>query len=138
MISRVHDAAALLNPQEITDVSVHDYWTVSRLPERGAEGVAVIGAAPGFDPTDGIVVRRKFRREVARAVEQRATSSTDLSVLVMVAPLAHIEEELLTAALRGMNPANYGALDLIVLVADGGVRQILQPRSLPWETTSGS
>jgi hypothetical protein len=138
VISRVHDAAALLNPQEITDVSVHDYWTVSRLPERGAEGVAVIGAAPGFNPTDGIVVRRKFRREVARAVEQRRANSTDLSVLVMVAPLAHIEEELLTAALRGMNPANYGALDLIVLVADGGVRQILQPRSLPWETTSGS
>lgn len=135
VISRVRDRAALLNPEEVTDVAVHDYWTVSRLPERAPEGVAVIGAAPEFDPTDGIAVRRQLRREVQRAVEQRNASSADLSVLIMVAPLAHLEEELLTASLRGMNPATYGALDLIVLVADGGVRQILQPRSLPWEAS---
>lgn len=135
VISRVRDRAALLNPEEVTDVAVHDYWTVSRLPERAPQGVAVVGAAPEFDPTDGIAVRRQFRREVQRAVEQRNAGSADLSVLVMVAPLAHLEEELLTASLRGMNPATYGALDLIVLVADGGVRQILQPRSLPWEAS---
>jgi hypothetical protein len=133
VISRVRDRAALLNPEEVTDVAVHDYWTVSRLPDRAPEGVAVVGAAPAFDPTDGIAVRRQFRREVQRVVEQRNASSADLSVLVMVAPLAHLEDELLTASLRGMNPATYGALDLIVLVGDGGVRQILQPRSLPWE-----
>lgn len=33
-----------------------------------------------------------------------------------------------------MNPASYGAIDLIALVADGSVRQVLQPRSLPWES----
>ena len=38
-----------------------------------------------------------------------------------------------TAGLRGMNPALYGGIDLIALVADGQVRQVLQPRSLPWE-----
>jgi hypothetical protein len=134
VISRVRDRAELLSPEEVTDVSVHDYWTVSRLPERAPEGVSVVGAAPAFDPTEGIAVRRQFRREVKRAVEQRSVGDAELSVLVMVSPLAHIEDELLTASLRGMNPASYGALDLVVLVADGAVRQILQPRSLPWET----
>ena len=134
VISRVRDRASLLNAEEVTDVSVHDYWTVSRLPESAAEGVTVIGAAPAFDPTDGVVTRRQLRREVKRAVEQRTAGDAELSALIMVAPLAHLEEELLTAAVRGMNPATYGALDLIVLVADGAVRQILQPRTLPWET----
>ena len=32
-----------------------------------------------------------------------------------------------------MNPALYAGIDLVVLVADGQVRQVLQPRSLPWE-----
>ena len=41
-----------------------------------------------------------------------------------------------TAALRGMSPAAYGGVDLVVLVADGTVRQLLQPRSLPWEEQS--
>ena len=31
-----------------------------------------------------------------------------------------------------MSPAAYGSVDQIVLVADGQVREILQPRSLPW------
>jgi hypothetical protein len=35
-----------------------------------------------------------------------------------------------------MNPALYGALDMVVLIADGNVRQVLQPRSLPWEQPS--
>ncbi len=128
-------------------MQVHDYWTVSRLPavapaegeeEGGADaldpgGVSLIAAPPSFDPLDGTMARRLFRYHVARAVEQRQTGECDLSVLVMVAALGHIEDELLTAALRGMNPALYGALDLVALVADGRVRQVLQPRQLPWE-----
>ncbi len=69
---------------------------------------------------------------VARAVAQREAGGAELSVLVVVAALAHITDELITASLRGMNPAAYGLLDLIVLVADGQVRQVLQPRALPW------
>ena len=49
--------------------------------------------------------------------------------------LAHLKDELATAALRGMNPMAYSALDLIAIVADAGVRQVLQPRSLPWEAS---
>jgi len=133
VVSRVRDRAALLHAGELTDVQVHDYWTVSMLPADAPPGVAVIAAPPGVDPEDGTVVRRQFRRHVTRAVEQRRGGRSDLAVLVLVAALGHIEEELATAALRGMNPAAYGALDLIALAADGRMRQVLQPRALPWE-----
>ena len=96
--------------------------------------MTVIGGPTDADPHDGAVVRRQLRRHVTRAVEQRDEGGCDLAVLVLAGALAHIGDELVTASLRGMNPASYGALDLIVLVADGQVRQVLQPRSLPWES----
>ena len=133
IISRVRDRAALLNAEEVTDVNVHDYWLVTRIPDSAPDGVVVIGGPPEVDPRDGVPVRRSFRRHVNRAVEQRRSGDCELSVLILVGALAHMEDELVTSALRGMNPAAYGALDLIVLVADGAVRQVLQPRSLPWE-----
>ena len=45
----------------------------------------------------------------------------------------HLEKELVTMALKGMSPTNYVQLDLIVVVADGELRQVLKPRKLPWE-----
>ena len=133
IISRVRDRAELLSAEEFTEVHVHDYWLVSRLPAASPAGVTMVTAPPDLDPKDGVPIRRSFRRAVQRAMEQRRSTDADLSVLVLLGALAHIEDELATAALKGMNPASYGALDLIVLVADGQVRQVLQPRSLPWE-----
>ena len=133
IVSRVRDRAALLNVEEITEIHVHDYWLVSRLPSDDPPGVTIIGGPSELDPKDGVPIRRSFRRAVERAVEQRRAGQSDLSVLVLISALAHMEDELVTPALKGMNPAAYGALDLIVLVADGSVRQVLQPRSLPWE-----
>ena len=134
LISRVRDRAALLAVEELSEIELHDYWLVSRLPAEGPPGVTVIGGPTDADPHDGAVVRRQLRRHVTRAVEQRDEGGCDLAVLVLAGALAHIGDELVTASLRGMNPASYGALDLIVLVADGQVRQVLQPRSLPWES----
>ncbi|MBM4409913.1 MAG: hypothetical protein FJ037_01060 [Chloroflexi bacterium] len=133
ILSRVRDRAAVLEPMEVTDVEIDDTWTVSRLPEGAPAGVTVVAAPESFDPLDGVAVRRGLRAHVARAVAQREAGGTHLSALVVVAALAHLSDELVTASLRGMNPAAYGILDLIVLVADGQVRQVLQPRTLPWE-----
>ncbi|MEE8338148.1 MAG: hypothetical protein V3R95_08805 [Dehalococcoidia bacterium] len=133
VLSRVRDRAGLLNKGERSAVEVHDYWLVSRLPADDPPGLTVAGARPDFDPSDGATVRRLLRRNIKRAVEQREAGSCDLAVLVLVSSVAHMEDEMATTALKGMNPAAYAPLDLIALVADGRVRQVLQPRSLPWE-----
>ena len=138
IVTRVRDRATLLRTGEVTDVQVNDTWTVSRLPGDEPAGVTVVAPSPEVDPQDGALVRRMLRRHVQRAVAQREAAQAagrpvDFGALILVGALAHLNDELATAALRGMNPALYGALDLIAIVADGGTRQVLQPRSLPWE-----
>ena len=133
LLSRVRDAAGMLEVERATEVALHDYWLVSRLAAGEPAGVTVIGAPPQFDATEGAAVRRQLRRAVSRATEQRAAGECDFSALVVLAAAAHIEDEMATAALRGMSPAAYGAIDLIALAAEGQVRQVLQPRALPWE-----
>ena len=132
LISRVRDRAGLLNQGERTHVDLHDYWLVSRLPSDEPAGVTSIGAPPEFNPADGASIRRLLRQHIGRATEQRKAGECDFSVLLLVAGLGHMKDEMVTVALRGMNPTSYSTVDLITLVADGRVREILQPRSLPW------
>ena len=139
VLTRIRDLAAALSPEEVAPAEVHDYWLVTRLPLDEPRGATVFGAPPDFDPLDGAVVRRELRRQLRRADEQReaaraAGEEVELTAVLIGAPLAHIGEEIVTASLRGMSPAAYGGTDLVALVADGSVRQVLQPRSLPWET----
>lgn len=133
LVSRVRDFAAALEPGELTDIELHDHWVVSRLPDSAPPGVTVIASPPEVDPVDGATIRRGFRAAVQRAVDQKHEGDAELAVLAVVGPFAHIGDEIVTASLRGMNPALYTALDLVVVIADGTVRQVLQPRSLPWE-----
>lgn len=132
LISLVRDRAQLLAAGEVSAVSLHDYWLLSRLPSDEPAGVTLVSAPPSFSPVDGSLTRRLLRRAVARAASQRAGREVDLGVLLVITAIGHIEEELVTAALRGMSPQGYSSLDLIALVGDGQVRQVLQPRSLPW------
>ena len=134
VLTRIRDRATLLQPGEVTTVDVHDYWVVSRVPGDQPPGLTVMGAPLDFDAGDGAHVRRLLRRAITRATEQRQAGQCDLAALVLAAPVAHMAEERVTAALRGMNPGTYAQIDLIAIVGDGQVRQVLQPRTLPWET----
>lgn len=140
MLSRLRDVAEALEPGEVTPVELHDYWLVSRIPGDAPAGLTVIGAPPTFVPDDGAVLRRAFRAGIRRTTDavEAAAGSCEMSVLVIVAPLAHLADERVTPALRGMSPASYAAIDLIVLVTDGLVRQVLQPRALPWDGEAAS
>lgn len=137
LMARVRDRAALLEVGEVTSFELSDSWLVARLPDvpgtSAPAGLTVFAAPPEHDPLDGAVLRRGLRAHVARALAQRAEGRCDMSVLLLVGAIEHMPEERVTAALRGMNPASYGGVDLIALAGDGLVRQILQPRSLPWE-----
>lgn len=133
ILSQIRDKAKLLEVEEITIIEVHDYWVVSRLQDTAPSGISVISSPPQIDPIDGSPIRRELRQEIARASKQATAEFTDMSVLVLLTSVTHMKDELFTTSLKSMNPQLYGNLDLILLVADGTVRQILKPRSLPWE-----
>src|SRR5581483_2380847 len=134
-ISQVRDRAALLAVGEFTTIDAHDYWLVSRLAALpGYEetavppaGLTVVAAPAAFDSADAAAVRRLLRSHVGHAEEQRYNGTVDLTALLLIGSYAHMEHERVTAGLRGMNPAAYGGIDLVALVADGQVRQVLQP-----------
>lgn len=136
ILARIRDRAAVMQPQEVTEVPVHDYWVVSRLDGNAPQGLTIVSAPRASSPADaddGTRVRRGLRRAVRRAVEQRAAGGdVEFSVLVLLEVVGHMQAELATQALRGMSPASYAAIDEILLVADGQVREVLQPRSVPW------
>ncbi len=133
LMSHVRDKAALLETGEFTTIEASDSWLVSRLPGSEPAGLTVFGAPVEFDSADSAAVRRLLRAHVARAEEQRYNGTCDLTALLLIGSFAHMADERVTPALRGMNPTAYGGLDLMALVADGQVRQVLQPRALPWE-----
>src|SRR5690606_21220042 len=44
LVTRVRDRAAVLEPGELSDVALQDYWVVSRLPDTLPPGVTVMSA----------------------------------------------------------------------------------------------
>ena len=134
MMTQIRDRAMLLREGELTELDIFDHWTISHLPETLNPGVAVIWPPPELDPNDGTPVRRDLRR-VLKRVQQADMSKADMKVLVVTTAATHIDQELVTTAIKGMSPATYGMLDLVVVVADGELRQVLQPRALPWSTS---
>tara|TARA_B110000438_G_scaffold99646_1_gene98602 strand:+ start:7002 stop:7949 length:948 start_codon:yes stop_codon:yes gene_type:complete len=131
MMTQIRDRAMLLREGELTELDIFDHWTISHLPETLKSGVTVISPPPELDPHDGTPVRRDLRR-LLKQVQQLDMSTVDMKVLVVTTAVTHIDQELVTTAIKGMSPSMYGMLDLIVVVADGELRQVLQPRSLPW------
>lgn len=134
MMTQIRDRAMLLREGELTKLDIFDHWTISHLPETLKSGVAVISPPPELDPHDGTPVRRDLRR-LLKQVQQSDMSTVDMKVLVVTTAVTHIDQELVTTAIKGMSPSMYGMLDLIVVVADGELRQVLQPRSLPWSAS---
>ena len=133
MKNQIRERAMVLEENELTEIDLFDHWTVSHLPSTVASGVSVIAPPVDIDPADGTPVRRDLRRALKRVNEAPVDIETDLKALVVVTATPHIEKELVTTALKGMSPTNYVQLDLIVVVADGELRQVLKPRKLPWE-----
>ncbi len=111
-----------------------DAWTVQRL-RRGAaatilaDGWAIAGCPPGFDPADGTAVRRLLRGRLAAARSLLAVGDS-ARVLLLVGAYDYIEDENAGPALRGFDPALAAAFDAVALVADGEVKPLLMSRRL--------
>ena len=61
--------------------------------------------------------------------------ATAFTALVVLGASTYAQEEKLSWALRGMDPALYAGYDILVVVADGVLKTILQPQrqTLPWD-----
>ena len=112
-------------PGDLMEVETIDAWTVQRL--EGDDGVTVIGAPPGNSEDQGLAVRRNFRRLLAETAPKLREADAQLQALVVVGYYARMEAEGASTAMRGYDPALYGGIDFVCLVADGLVKPLIQP-----------
>jgi hypothetical protein len=138
LIDEVVGRSGQLEVGQIAAIDTIDAWTVQRLSGEG--GVTIIGVPPGELGDVGLAVRRNFRRILLDAVPTLRETQADVRALVVLGPYARMEQEGATTALRGYDPASYGGIDFVCLVADGLVKPLIQPPAglLPWERTTPS
>lgn len=108
-----------------TTVKGEDTWRIQRLD--GVEEPLVI-CAPPTSAVDGRTVRRLMRRSLREAEE--AISGTDGFRIAAMLTLANsLDRELVTTALRGIDPLLLAGWDYMPLLVDGQIRALLEPSS---------
>lgn len=131
LTERIVLAAGQPEADETQVIPAFDAWTVTPLE---AERAYVLGSPKPEDDTQSSALRRNLRallREAAPTLSLQA----DAKALVVLGAATYADEEKLSWALRGMDPALYAGYDLLVVIADGLVKPLLKPgRSvLPWD-----
>lgn len=117
---------------QASDFEVEDAWTLQRLPETETErGFALIGAPPTVDPTEGIAVRRTARRRLAAANEALNSLDVELRAVALVGSYEYAELETAGATVKALAPSLFSRIQVVCILADGGVRPTFLPRSLP-------
>ncbi len=106
-----------------TTVQVEDTWRVQRLD--GLEQPIVL-CAPPASAVDGRDVRRLMRRSL-RDAEERVGGSDGFRIAAMITLAASLDRELVSTALRGIDPLLLAGWDYMPLLVDGQVRSLLEP-----------
>ena len=123
LAERVVLAAGQPEADESQTISAEDCWTVTAL---GGERSFVLGTPLPENDEQSAAFRRGLRsllREAASLPRQRA----DARALAMLSASTYAEEEKVGWALRGMDPSLYAGFDILVTMADGVVKPLLQP-----------
>ncbi len=123
LIDRIVDATAGMELGETRIVEAEDRWRVQRL--RSGEGCAAVALPPGDETESGAPLRRRLRSALRSAATQLSGEDATLRILAFYGHYPTIEVEQAGPALRGQDPALFGGLDLIVLIADGAVKPLL-------------
>ena len=118
-------ANGIRNEGVATTVKGEDTWRIQRL--AGLEEPIVV-CAPTTSVVDGRMVRRLMRRSLRDADE--ATSGTDgFRIAAMVTLANSLDRELVSTALRGIDPLLLADWDYMPLLVDGQIRTLLEPSS---------
>jgi hypothetical protein len=112
-----------------------DAWTANDLREGGS---CVLGTPAPEDDEHAATLRRNLRK-LLRLVAPVARSNAPTRALILLGASTYAEEEKLSWAIRGMDPTLYSGFDLIVVIADGLVKPLLEParNTLPWDAPLG-
>lgn len=132
LFERVVMASQQPDVDEGVTIAAEDCWTANDL---GTGRSCVLGTPAPENDAWSASLRRNLRR-LLKAVQERGPGGEhDARALVIVGAATYAEDEKLSWALRGMDPALYGGYDILAVVADGVVKPLLQPgRSvLPWD-----
>ena len=106
-----------------TTVQVEDTWRVQRLD--GLEQPVVLCAPPG-SVVDGREVRRLMRRSL-RDAEEAIGGADGFRIAAMITLANSLDRELVSTALRGIDPLLLAGWDYMPLLVDGQVRSLLEP-----------
>jgi len=131
LAERVVLAAGQPDVDESIAIPAKDCWTASPL---GSGQACVIGTPAPENEEWSASLRRNLRR-LLKAAEPHFRTPADARALVVLGASTYAEEEKLSWALRGMDPALYAGYDILAVIADGVVKTILQPQrsTLPWD-----
>ena len=118
---------------QATEFEIEEAWTLQRLPEGEQDsGFALLGAPPGVDPADGILIRRSARRVLAAANEALDALDVELRAVGLIGGYEYVELEGIGATVKALTPDLFSRLQVVLVLADGDVRPTFLPRALPW------
>lgn len=106
-----------------TMVKGEDTWRIQRL--QGVEEPMVICALP-TSVADGRTVRRLMRRSL-REAEQALEGASGFRIAAMITLANSLDRELVSTALRGIDPFLLAGWDYMPLLVDGQVKTLLDP-----------
>ncbi|MCY3570670.1 MAG: hypothetical protein OXH19_04950 [Chloroflexi bacterium] len=106
-----------------TTVKGEDTWRIQRL---GGVEEPIVVCAPPTSVVDGRMVRRLMRRSL-REAEEAIGGASGFRIASMVTLANSLDRELVTTALRGIDPLLLADWDYMPLLVDGQTRTLLEP-----------
>lgn len=124
LLDTIVEEAASLEVGRVAEIETIDSWTIQRV--AGDDGLTILGVPPSATADLGLAVRRNLRRILVETAPMLRQADETLKAIILGAPYARLEQEGVTTAIRGCDPALYAGVDFICLACDGRVKPLVQ------------
>jgi hypothetical protein len=136
LAERIVLAAGQPDVDDTQMIRTEDVWTANEL----GDGPSCLMGSPALEGDEHSASLRRNLRQLLRSAAPAVREGKPAARALLVAGAAtYADEEKLTWALRGMDPALYAGYDIIAVLADGVVKPLLEParQTLPWDAPVG-
>lgn len=124
LIEAIITLSKTLDVGQVGSLPTIDAWTVQRTDDEGS--AKIVGVPPSVADDAGRQMRPNLRRAIAASAPRLREAEADVRAIVLLAYYGRVEDEVVTTALRGFDPALYSGLDIVCLVVDGIVKPLIQ------------